>query len=69
MKQRTFLFTLATVFVLFGLLGCILLSVALWLLAVGKTTATTAPHSTPMQPTQQPDPGEAAVGEIATSTI
>ena len=65
MKQRTFIITLATVFVLFGLLGCIILSIALWQLAGEKTAFMDAPTSSPQRSTEQPDPGEAVIGEIA----
>ena len=65
MKQRTFVLTLATVFALFGLLGCILLSIALWQLAIEKTDIADTSQSTPQRSTEQPNPGEAVVGEIA----
>jgi peroxiredoxin len=65
MKQRTFVLTLATVFVLFGLLGCILLSIALWQVAIAKTDIADAIQATPQRSTAQPDPGEAVVGEMA----
>jgi len=65
MKQRTFILTLATVFVLFGLLGCTLLSIALWQLAIDRTDVADTTQSTPQRSTEQPDPGEAVVGAIA----
>jgi len=65
MKQRTFIITLASIFVLFGLLGCIILSIALWQLAIDKTDVADAIQATPQRSTEQPAPGEAVVGEMA----
>jgi peroxiredoxin len=65
MKQRTFIITLASIFVLFGLLGCIILSIAFWQLAIERTTAADTAQATPQRSTEQPAPREAAVGEIA----
>jgi peroxiredoxin len=65
MKQRTFIITLASIFVLFGLLGCIILSIAFWQLAFERTTAADTAQATPQRSTEQPAPREAAVGEIA----
>ncbi len=65
MKQRTFLITLATIFVLFGLLGCVILSIALWQVATAKTDIADAIQATPQRSTEQPDSGEAVVGELA----